>query len=72
MRKWLPLIPFGPSLTLIAGTPSLGIACVCQNPTPAIKEIASSVVNSSTILERSALAKSEGAILESINLCVSG
>ena len=62
IKKWLPRTPFGPSLTLIAGIPSLSIAHVCQKPTPAIKQMASSVVNSSRILDRSAFAKSEGAI----------
>lgn len=62
IKKWPPRMPLGPSLTLIAGIPSLSMAHVCQKPTPAIREIASSVVNTSRILDRSAVAKSEGAI----------
>lgn len=49
-------------LTLIAGIPSRGIACVCQKPTPAVSKIASSVVSCSTISSTFALAKSEGGI----------
>ena len=47
---------------MIVGIPSFSIAHVCQKPTPAMREIASSVVNASRILDRSAFAKSEGAI----------
>jgi hypothetical protein len=66
IKKWLPLTPLGPSLTLIAGIPSLSMAHVCQNPTPAIREMASSVVNSSRILDRSAFANSEGDIFAGV------
>jgi len=40
----LPRTPLGPSLKLIAGIPSHSIAQVCHKPTPAIREMASSVV----------------------------
>lgn len=49
----------GTVATLIDGIPSLGTAAVHQNPTPAISEIASSVVSLSTISLTSALEKSE-------------
>jgi hypothetical protein len=62
IKKLPPRMPLGPSLTLIVGIPNLSIAHVCQKPTPAIREMASSVVNASRILDRSAFAKSEGAI----------
>lgn len=62
IMKLPPRMPFGPSLTLMVGIPSLSIAHVCQKPTPAMREIASSVVKASRILDRSAFAKSEGAI----------
>lgn len=66
IKKWPPRMPFGPSLTLIAGIPSLSIAHVCQKLQPAIREMASSVVNDSRTLDRSAFAKSEGAIGEGL------
>ena len=50
------------ALTLIAGIPSRGIACVYQKPTPAVSKMASSVVSCSTISSTFALAKSEGGI----------
>ena len=62
IKKWLPRMPLGPSLTLIAGIPSLSIAQVCQKPTPEIREMASSMVSPSRTVERSAFAKSEGGI----------
>ena len=62
IKKLPPRTPFGPSLTLMVGIPSLSLAHVNQKPTPAMREMASSVVNASRILGRSAFAKSEGAI----------
>src|ERR1700692_1423627 len=48
--------------TLIAGIPSLGTSCVCQKPTPAVNDIASSVVRFSTSFATSALAICDGDI----------
>lgn len=49
--------------TLTAGMPSLGTAWVCQKPTPARSDMASSVVSFSTTSRMFALLKSEGAIV---------
>lgn len=48
--------------TLTAGIASLSMAWVCQNPTPAVKSMASSVVKASTTSSILALAKSDGGI----------
>ena len=56
-------VPFGPSVTFIAGMPRRGTACVCQKPTPAVSKIASSIVSCSTTSDRDALAKSEGGMV---------
>lgn len=49
--------------TLMAGTPSLSTACVCQNPTPAVSKIASSVVSLAKTSGIEAFAKSEGGMV---------
>lgn len=45
--------------TLIAGTPNLGIAEVCQKPSPPVKAMASSTERASTISSRLAFANVE-------------
>ena len=48
--------------TFTGGIPRRGTPCVCQKPTPAVRPMASSVVNWSTISSIFAFAKSEGAM----------
>ena len=48
--------------TLMAGIRSRSTECVFQNPTPAVRRIASLVVNSFKTLSMSAVAKSDGGI----------
>ena len=52
------------NITLIAGTPNRSTGCVYQNPTPAVRRIASSVVSAATTSSISAFAKSEGGMIQ--------
>ena len=52
--------------TLIAGTPRRSIECVYHNPTPEVRWIASSVVNSFKTFSMSAVAKLEGGIYAAV------